>query len=151
MEVRASRRRVTKNASGMPSYPAKPEVMQLPHYEINIYGIGNNKTLFFAWSASNLPAFFKTLRARRRRSIGFCNFLGRSFKFMKNGKNTVMATLLWAGMFLLAISPAYGATLTATPGHTDFGTIDEGVNAVIKVIIENTGRSQVEITNVQTS
>ena len=60
-------------------------------------------------------------------------------------------TLLWAGVFLLVMSPAYGATLTATPSHTEFGTIDEGTNAVVKVVIENTGNSQVEITNVQTS
>ena len=60
-------------------------------------------------------------------------------------------TLLWAGAFLITIYPAYGATLTATPDHSEFGTIDEGVNAVVTVVIENTGSSLVEITNVQTS
>lgn len=59
--------------------------------------------------------------------------------------------LLWAGVLLLVLSPVYGATLTAAPDHKDFGTIDEGVNAVINVVIENTGKKQVEITNVQTS
>ena len=59
--------------------------------------------------------------------------------------------LLWVGAFLLVIYPAYGATLTATPDHAEFGTIDEGVNAVVTVVVENTGRMQVEITNVQTS
>jgi hypothetical protein len=47
--------------------------------------------------------------------------------------------------------PVYGATLTATPDHAEFGTIAEGTNAVVNVVIENTGKSQVEITNVQTS
>jgi len=70
--------------------------------------------------------------------------------FMKYGKIAAKA-LLWAGAFLIVMSPALGATLTATPDHAEFGTIDEGVNAVITVVIENTGKSQVEITNVQTS
>ena len=69
---------------------------------------------------------------------------------MKYGRITVK-TLLWAGAFLLAMYPVYGATLTATPDHAEFGTIDEGTNAVVNVVIENTGKSQVEITNVQTS
>jgi len=69
---------------------------------------------------------------------------------MKYGKIAARA-FIWAGAFLFVISPAFGATLIATPGHTDFGTIDEGVNAVINVVIENTGKSQIEITNVQTS
>jgi len=69
---------------------------------------------------------------------------------MKCGKIAAKA-LLWAGASIFAMSPALGATLTATPDHAEFGTIDEGVNAVITVVIENTGKSQVEITNVQTS
>jgi hypothetical protein len=69
---------------------------------------------------------------------------------MKHGKIAVKA-LLWAGVFLFVMSPAYGATLTATPDHTEFGTIDEGINAVVTIVIENTGKAQVEITNVQTS
>jgi len=69
---------------------------------------------------------------------------------MKHGKIAATA-LMWLGMFLFVMSPAYGATLTATPDHAEIGTIDEGVNAVVTVIIENTGSSQVEITNVQTS
>ena len=69
---------------------------------------------------------------------------------MKYGTNTVK-TLLWAGTILFAISPLYSATITATPGHAEFGTIDEGVNAAVNVVIENTGKTQVEITNVQTS
>jgi len=60
-------------------------------------------------------------------------------------------TLLWAGVLLFAMYPAFGATLTATPDHSEFGTIDEGVNAIVNVVIENTGISQVEITNIQTS
>ena len=69
---------------------------------------------------------------------------------MRYGKIAVRM-FLWAGVFLFVISPAYGAVLTATPDHAEFGTIDEGIDAVIKVVIENTGNSQVEITNVQTS
>ena len=59
--------------------------------------------------------------------------------------------LLWALTLLFAIYPSFGATLTATPDHSEFGTIDEGINAVVTVVIENTGSAQVEITNVQTS
>ena len=66
-------------------------------------------------------------------------------------KNLAATAILWAGAFLFAMYPAYGATLTATPDHASFGTIDEGVDAVVNVVIENTGKSQVEITNVQTS
>ena len=66
-------------------------------------------------------------------------------------KKLALKAFLWAGAFLFAMYPANGATLTATPEHTSFGTIDEGVDAVVNVVIENTGKSQVEITNVQTS
>ena len=69
---------------------------------------------------------------------------------MKHGKIAAKAFLL-AGAFLFVISPAYGATITATPDHIDFGTIDEGINAVATIVIENRGESRVEITNVQTS
>ena len=69
---------------------------------------------------------------------------------MKHGKIAAYV-FLWTGLLLLAISPAYGATLKATPDHVEFGTIDEGVNAAVKVVIENKGKSRVEITNVQTS
>ena len=69
---------------------------------------------------------------------------------MKHGK-IAANTLLWAGALLLAIYPAYGAALTATPDYIEFGTIDEGINAVATIVIENTGKSTVEITNVQTS
>ena len=69
---------------------------------------------------------------------------------MKHGKITAKAAL-WAGTLLFGASLAFGATLTATPDHNDFGTIDEGINAVITIVVENTGSSRVEITNVQTS
>jgi len=69
---------------------------------------------------------------------------------MKHGKIAAKA-FLWMGILLFVISPAYGATLTATPDHAEFGVIDEGVNAAVKVVIENTGGAPVEITNVQTS
>jgi len=69
---------------------------------------------------------------------------------MKHGIIVAKAFLL-AGVFIFVMSTAYGATLTATPDHAEFGTIDEGVNAIVTVVIENKGSSQVEITNVQTS
>ena len=69
---------------------------------------------------------------------------------MKYGKITTH-TLMWAGALLFFTCAVYGATLTATPDHTEFGTIDEGVNAAVTVIIENTGKTQVEISNIQTS
>jgi len=69
---------------------------------------------------------------------------------MKHGKIAAKA-LLCAGALLFVMASAYGATLRATPDHAEIGTIDEGVDAVVMVIIENTGSSQVEITNVQTS
>ena len=65
-------------------------------------------------------------------------------------RTVLWVTALFLGLFLANVS-AVAAGLTATPDHTDFGTIDEGVNAVITVIIENTGSATVEITNVQTS
>ena len=69
------------------------------------------------------------------------------------GRTARWAASLFLGLALLSLASgsAVAAGLTATPDHTDFGTIDEGVNAVITVIIENTGSSTVEITNVQTS
>ena len=73
---------------------------------------------------------------------------------MRVGKITGR-TALWVAVLFLGLSmtggSAVAARLTATPDHTEFGTIDEGVNAVITVIIENTGSTMVEITNVQTS
>ena len=54
-------------------------------------------------------------------------------------------------VFFLAMSPAYGTVIKAAPDHFDFGTIDEGINAVTKIVIENTGDTLIEITNVQTS
>ena len=69
---------------------------------------------------------------------------------MKHGK-IIASAFLSLGAILLMMSPVRGATLTATPGHTEFGIIDEGVNAVVTVVVENTGKSPVEITNVQTS
>ena len=66
-------------------------------------------------------------------------------------KNIAAKTLPWAGVLLFVISPAYGATLTATPDHAEFGTIDEGPAVAMTVVVENRGSSQVEITNVQTN
>ena len=66
-----------------------------------------------------------------------------------------MRGAVWAGvvivMLFLAQGISMGEVLKATPEHVEFGTLDEGVNAVATVEIENTGRTTVEITNVRTS
>ena len=69
---------------------------------------------------------------------------------MKYGK-FIAKVFLWAGAFFFVMSPAFGAALRAAPDRVEFGTIDEGINAVATIVIENTGSSQVEITRVQTS
>jgi len=61
----------------------------------------------------------------------------------------------WVGVvlisFLLAQGISVGEVLKATPDLVNFGTINEGENAVATVEVENTGNVPVEITNVRTS
>lgn len=75
---------------------------------------------------------------------------------MKNGKTTMAArSLAWVCACIVGLSLAYGGAdgkiLQATPEHHDFGTIAEGVDAVVTVSIQNVGTAPVEITNVRTS
>jgi hypothetical protein len=75
---------------------------------------------------------------------------------MKCGKTTMAARgFLWICALVVGLSFAYGnasgAVLTATPDHYEFGTVAEGENAVVTAVIQNTGTTQVEITNVRTS
>jgi hypothetical protein len=61
----------------------------------------------------------------------------------------------WMGVALISLFLSQGASagevLKATPNHVEFGTINEGENAVATVEIENIGDVPVEITNVRTS
>jgi len=74
----------------------------------------------------------------------------RKGNFMKYGKISG-AVLLWGSAFLIGLLPVYGSVLKATPNHVEFGTLDEGKNAVIMVTIHNTGKAPIDITNVQTN
>jgi hypothetical protein len=76
--------------------------------------------------------------------------------FMKYEKNTVAACgFLWICAFVVGLSLAYGnadeSVLKATPDQYDFGTIAEEQNAVVTTVIQNIGKTPVEITNVRTS
>lgn len=57
--------------------------------------------------------------------------------------------------FVAGLAFAYGdaseAALKATPDQYDFGTITEEQNAVITAVIQNIGKTPVEIVNVRTS
>jgi hypothetical protein len=60
----------------------------------------------------------------------------------------------WMGVALISLflsQASAGEVLKATPSHVEFGTINEGENAVANVEIENIGDAPVEITNVRTS
>ena len=61
----------------------------------------------------------------------------------------------WMGAALISLFLSQGVSaaevLKATPSHVEFGTINEGENAVATVEIENIGDAPVEITNVRTS
>ena len=74
---------------------------------------------------------------------------------MKSGKirataKAMIAAGAWIAVLVLA-QPGMAQTLKATPGYHDFGILNEGDPAEIKVEIANTGNGPVEITNVQTS
>jgi hypothetical protein len=75
---------------------------------------------------------------------------------MKHQKTsmTVLGFLLLC-VLIGGISVVYGSengsALKASPDQYDFGTIAEGENAVITAVIQNTGNTPIEITNVRTS
>jgi hypothetical protein len=72
-------------------------------------------------------------------------------------KKTTMAVrgFLCICAFVVGLTLAYGdaseAALKATPDQYDFGTITEEQNAVVTTVIQNIGKTPVEITNVRTS
>jgi hypothetical protein len=75
---------------------------------------------------------------------------------MKYDKNTMTARgFIWVCAFVVGLSFAYGnpgeAFLKATPEQFDFGTIAEGETAAVTSVIQNIGKTRVEISNVRTS
>jgi hypothetical protein len=73
---------------------------------------------------------------------------------MKSGK-AIGAAVLW--MLALMIGPSFaydssaGEFLKATPEQFNAGTVSEGKKVEVTSIIQNVGKTQVEITNVRTS
>jgi hypothetical protein len=75
---------------------------------------------------------------------------------MKCGKVIVAAgSVLWAATFMIGLSIASddsaGEFLTATPEQFDAGMVAEGKKVEVTSIIQNVGKTQIEITNVRTS
>jgi hypothetical protein len=74
-------------------------------------------------------------------------------KFKSNARTAIH--LAWICLFFFGLPLTYGIdndeVLKATPAQFDFGTIDEGVPAAVTTIIQNVGKTRVEITNVRTS
>jgi len=75
---------------------------------------------------------------------------------MKCGKAIVAAgSILWIAAFVAGLSLASddsaGEILKATPEQFDAGTVTEGKKVEVTSIIQNVGKTQVEITNVRTS
>jgi hypothetical protein len=80
----------------------------------------------------------------------------RGISDMKSGKALVAAgSVLWIAMLMAGLSLASenstGKFLKATPGQIDAGTVAEGKKIEVTTIIENVGKTKVEITNVRTS
>ena len=76
--------------------------------------------------------------------------------FMKRGKAMLAAgSILWIATLMVGLSVASddsaGEALKATPDHFDAGTVPEGKKVEVTSIIQNVGKTQVEITNVRTS
>jgi hypothetical protein len=75
---------------------------------------------------------------------------------MKFGKAvTAAAGVLWLATLMAGLSFASddsaGDFLKATPGQFDAGKVPEGKKVEVTSIIQNVGKTQVEITNVRTS
>ncbi len=75
---------------------------------------------------------------------------------MKCG-NVMLASgsILWIATLMIGLSIAAddetGEFIKATPGQFDAGTVAEGKKVEVTTIIQNVGKTQVEITNVRTS
>lgn len=82
---------------------------------------------------------------------------GKGKEFSMKYKKTTMAarSAIWVCALIVGLSFAYsdasGASLKATPEQFDFGTVAEGTPAEVTAIVQNTGDTPVEITNVRTS
>ena len=64
-------------------------------------------------------------------------------------------TTLWIATLMIGLSLASddstGEVLKATPEQFDFGAVAEGKKAEVTTILQNVGKTQIEITNVRTS
>jgi hypothetical protein len=62
---------------------------------------------------------------------------------------------VWICLVIFGLSLVYGSEseeiIIATPDHYDFGTIDEGQPAEVTAVVQNVGKTPVEITNIKTS
>jgi hypothetical protein len=81
---------------------------------------------------------------------------GKEMSFVKCGKAIVAAGgILWIAALMIGPSLASedpaGEFLKATPEQFDAGTVAEGKMVEVTSVIQNIGKTQVEITNVRTS
>jgi hypothetical protein len=81
---------------------------------------------------------------------------GKGMSFMKYRKAIVASgCVLWIATLMIGLSLASddsaGEFLKATPEQFDAGTVAEGKKVEVTSIIQNAGKTQVEITNVRTS
>ncbi len=75
---------------------------------------------------------------------------------MKRGKTIIAAgSILWIAALMTGVSlssdDSTGEVLKATPEQFDAGTVAEGKKVEVTSIIQNVGKTPVEITNVRTS
>ncbi len=75
---------------------------------------------------------------------------------MKSGGAMLAAgSILWIATLMIGLSLASddkaGEVLKATPDQFDAGKVAEGKKVEVTSIIQNVGKTQVEITNVRTS
>ena len=81
---------------------------------------------------------------------------GKGMSFMKCGKAIVAAgSVLSIATLMIGLSLASedssGDFLKATPERFDAGTVAEGKKVEVTSMIQNVGKTQIEITNVRTS
>jgi len=81
---------------------------------------------------------------------------GKGISFMKSGEAMLAAgSILWIAALMIGMSLASGDSagevLKATPDQFDAGTVAEGKKVEVTSIIQNVGKTQVEITNVRTN
>ena len=81
---------------------------------------------------------------------------GKGMSFMERGKAIVAAgSILWIAALMIGLSLASndsaGEFLKATPEQFDAGTVAEGKKVEVTSMIQNVGKTQIEITNVRTS